>query len=109
MAGKKYFRWMPGDYAGSEIILGLIFRPCVGQLKYLEDEYRYDLIVFAHFRGLNKLWQARNFERGCRVTVPDRKYYWGPSSGQKGWQLKDLQDQYRYDLIIVAHFRPSKK
>jgi hypothetical protein len=60
MAGKKYFRWMPGDYAGSEIILGLIFRPCVGQLKYLEDEYRYDLIVFAHFRPLKNEWQARN-------------------------------------------------
>ena len=81
MAGKKYFRWMPGDCAGPEIILGLIFRPWVRQLKYLQDEYRYDLIVFPHFRPLKHLGQVRNISGGCRGTVPDRKYYWGPCCG----------------------------
>ena len=73
MAHNKYFRWMPGDCAGSEIILGSILRPWVGQLKYLQDEYRYDIIVFAHFRPLKNLWQARNMLGGGQVTVPHRK------------------------------------
>jgi len=55
MAGKKYFRWMPSDCAGSERLLGAIFRPWVGQVKYLQDEYRYDILAFAHFRPLKNL------------------------------------------------------
>jgi len=81
MAGKKYFRWMPGDCAGSEMLLGAIFRPWVGQLKYLQDEYSCHIIVFAHFRPLKNLWQARNISGVCPVSVPDRQSYWGPSSG----------------------------
>src|SRR5271156_2165896 len=83
MAGKKYFRWRSGDCAGSAILLGSNFPPWLGQLKYLQDEYRYDILAFAHFRPLKHLWQARNISGGCRVTVPDRKYYWGPSSGHR--------------------------
>ena len=64
---------MPGDCAGPaiilglivrpwvgqlqdlEIILGTIFRPWVGQLKYLQDEYRYDFIIFAHCHQFEKV------------------------------------------------------
>ena len=81
MARNKYFRWMPGDWAGSEIILGSIFRPWVGQLKYLEDEYSCHIIVFAHFGPSKNLWQATNISGGCQVTVPDRQSDWGPTSG----------------------------
>ena len=73
MACNKYFRWMLGDCAASEIILGSIFRPSVGQFKYLEDEYSCHIIVFAHFRPSKNLWQARNILGGGQVTVPDRK------------------------------------
>jgi len=45
----------------------------VGQVKYLQDEYSYDLIIFAHFRPSKNLWHTTNISGGCRVTVPDRK------------------------------------
>jgi hypothetical protein len=51
-AGKKYFRWMPGDCAGSEIIVWTIFQPWVGQVNYVQDEYSSDRIIFRHFRQL---------------------------------------------------------
>src|SRR5277367_6207682 len=109
MAGKKYFRWMRSDCAGSEIIVWSIFRAWVGQLKYLQDEYRCDLIVFAQFRPLKNLWQARNISGGCRVTDCGRSeiilasIFWP-------WvrQLKYQQDEYRYDIIVFADFRPLK-
>jgi len=65
------------DCGGSEIILASIFWPWVRQLKYLQDEYRYDIIVFSDFRPLKNLWQVRNILGGGQVTVPDRKEYWG--------------------------------
>jgi len=63
---------MPGDRAGSEIVLVSIFLPGLRQLKYLQDEYSYDLIIFAHLRPSRNLWHATNILGGCRVTVPDR-------------------------------------
>src|SRR5277367_6750770 len=109
MAGTKYFRWMPGDWARPEMILGGSFWPWVRQLKYLQDEYRYDIIAFAYFRPLKNLWQARNNSGGCRVTdcggseIILASIFWP-------WvrQLKYLQDEYRYDIIVFAHFRPLK-
>jgi hypothetical protein len=77
----KYCRWMPGDCAGEEIILGSIGRPLVSQLKYLQDEYWYNFSIFAHFRQLKNMLEKGNISGGCRVTVPDRRYYWGRSSG----------------------------
>ena len=69
----KHCRWMPGDCAGPAMILGSIIRPRVGQLKYLQDEYRYDFIIFAHFRQFKNVLEKSNIARGCRVTVPDRQ------------------------------------
>src|SRR5277367_3381594 len=94
MAGKQYFRWMPGDCSGSEMLLGSIFRPWVGQLKYLQDQYRYDLIVFPHFRQLKKKCRARNISRGCRVTAGS-EILLGSILRPQVWQLKDLQHKYR--------------
>jgi hypothetical protein len=51
-AGKENFRWMPSDFAGSEILLASIFRPQGWQLKYLQDQYSSDRIIFGHFRQL---------------------------------------------------------
>src|SRR5271156_5770320 len=106
MAGKQYFRWMPGDCWGSAMLLGSIFRPWVGQLKYLQDQYRYDLIVFPHFRQLQKLCQARNISRGCPVTAGS-EILLGSILRPQVWQLKDLQHKYSSHPIIFAHFRQS--
>src|SRR5277367_358809 len=106
MAGKQYFRWMPGDCSGSEMLLGSIVWPWVGQLKSLQDQYRYDVIVFAHFRQLKNLWQARNISGGCRVTAGS-EIQLGSIFRPQLWQPKDLQDNYSCDPIIFAHFRQS--
>jgi len=106
MAGKKYFRWRPGDCAGSEILLVSIIWPWVGQLKYLQDEYRYDVIVFAHFWQLKNLWRARNISGGCRVTAGS-EILLGSIFRPQVWQLKDLQHKYSSHPIIFAHFRQS--
>src|SRR5271156_553012 len=106
MAPNKYFRWMPGDCAGSEIILGSIFRPWVGQLKYLQDEYRYDLIICPDFWPLKNTWQARNISGGCRVTAGS-EILLGSIFRPQVWQLKDLQHKSSCHPIIFAHFRQS--
>jgi hypothetical protein len=64
---------MPSDCAGPEIILGSIFRPWDGQLKYLQDEYKYDFSIFAHFPQFKNMLEKGNIAGGCRVTVPDRQ------------------------------------
>src|SRR5271168_4967272 len=99
MAGKKYFRWIRSDCAGSEIIVLSIFLPQVWQLKDLQDKYSSDPINFAHFRQSTNLWQGDC--AGSEIILGSIFRPWVA-------QLKYLQDEYRYDLIIFAHFRPSK-
>jgi len=69
----QYPRWTPDECAGAETILGSICGAPVGQLKYLQDEYRYDFMIFGHFCRFKNLAMTINMPGGCRMTVPDRK------------------------------------
>ena len=64
---------MPDECAASEIILGSICRARVGQLRYLQDEYRYDFSIFGHFCQFKHLFMKINISGGYRMNVPDRK------------------------------------
>ena len=65
---------MPDECAGWEIIMGSICRARVGQLTYLQDEYRYDVSIFGHFCRFQNLFMKINMPGGCPMTVPDWKY-----------------------------------
>jgi hypothetical protein len=72
---------MPNDCAGPEIRLGSICWAPVSQLKYLQDEYRYHFSIFGHFCQFKNGFMKTNISGGCRMDVPDCKYYWGLFAG----------------------------
>src|SRR5277367_1922053 len=99
MSGKKYFRWMPSDCAGSEILLGSIFRPQVWQLKDLQHKYSSHPIIFCPFPAINKFIAGKKYFRWIPGDCTGSEIILGLIFRPWVEQLKYLQDEYSYDHL----------
>ena len=105
MAGKKYFRWRPGDCAGSEIILGLIFRPWSGRWSTCKMNTAM-ILLFLPISGHQKIYKYSSWMPG---DCPGSEIILGSIFRPWVRQLKYLQDEYKVGSYHFSWFLAIKK